>query len=528
MDPRKQCCFCYGTEKLTDMLPCEHRLCGDCIASVPGDIKCPSCGTGPSSNQGPGSERLSKRASASSLQQQTIPLDQQLKSLLQEVPNLQKRLQWLIAQHRKGQHTIAEEVHEKSKKVEESADMAVKNIYHRTQKLLTQVEETEEKRKKGIVSLMDDTNDNKGALQMMCLLAMKLAKDDSDDFATVALGDELTEALQLLQVKCILLDFDEDIKGLGLEFAERPQDASVGTLVRKQNCVGISTLDNGEFLLAVDQRKNGGVCLGRGKKDKTEDVQWILAFQPLDVVAPVILGSFSATKQDNKEQNIFLAVGKEVFSVNIDRLFSPSTVRSSTSVRNCRLNFLHQDARITAIDWYPANPHFVIIANDKSDVLHVVDTQTSNVIKKIQPQVNFTAANSLMTIKNDNKVQIAIASEASKKAAMLSNEGKVICYFKKPGELRPGQSPTACLPRTLFLSTVTELFILRQSKIGIMWVDENSQKGPIYVLYDADDGTWRRLFSIEDKVPVGVTYMPPGELAFCFSSARVKVAGFKD
>lgn len=158
----------------------------------------------------------------------------------------------------------------------------------------------------------------------------------------------------------------------------------------------------------------------------------------------------------------------------------------------------------------------------------MVDTQTSCVIKKIQPQVNFTAANSLMTIKNDNKVQIAIASETSKKAAMLSSEGKVICYFKKPGELRPGQSPTACLPRTLFLSTVTELFILRQSKIGVMWVDENSAKGPTYVLYDADDGTWRRIFSIEDKVPVGVTYMPPGELAFCFSSARVKVAGFKD
>lgn len=454
-------------------------------------------------------------------------MDDELAGLMQEVPQLKQQLVDLIAKYRRGQRDVHQEVAATEKKICESKDMAVKNINHRAQKLIEQVQEIEEKRRHGIVSLLDDTNDNKGTLQMICLLAMALADDDSDDFATVALGDELIKALQIVQGHTLQLEFDNDISGLGVEFAERPQDASVGCLVRKQNCIGIATLDKGEFLLAVDQRNNGGVCLGRANKEVPDDVRWILAFQPLDVVAPVILSSFSATKMD-REQNIFLAAGREVFSVNIDRLFSSSTVASSTSVRNYRLNFLPQDARITAIDWYPESPDYVIIANDKSEVLHVVDIRFSTIKKEIKPQVSFQAANSLMSLKVEGKIQIAIASELSKKAAMLKEDGKVICYFKKPSTYRSEHPPTACLPRCFFLSTVTELFIFRQSKIGVMWVDEKKGNEPVYVLYDADDGTWRRMFTIEDKIPVGVTFIPPKELAFCFSSGRVKVAGFRE
>ncbi|XP_071854284.1 uncharacterized protein [Apostichopus japonicus] len=520
-----ECCFCTSTSELTNVLSCEHKLCASCVRSTAGNVKCPVC-CDPSTSHKP-----TLTSSQSYTYGFTPPggtsLDDELAAVFQEVPQIKRQLADLIVTYRRGQRGAGQIVAGARKKIDQSAAMAVKNINHRAQKLIEQVQEIEEKRKHGIVSLLDDTTDNKGALQMICLLARALAEDDSDDFATVALGEELVQALTLVQAHTLLLEFDDDISGLGVEFAEKPQDASVGTLVRKQNCVGISTLDNNEFLLAVDQRSNGGVCLGRANKNTPEDVRWILAFQPLDVVAPVVLSSFSATKTD-REQNTFFAAGREVFSVNIDRLFSSSTVSSSTSVRNYRLTFLPQDARITAIDWYPENPDYVIIANDKSEVLHVVDIRSSTIKKEIKPQVSFKAANSLMSLKVDGKIQIAIASETSKKAAMLHGDGKVICHFKKPSEYRPEHPATACLPRALFLSTVTELFIFRQSKIGVLWVDEKRGNEPVYVLYDADDGTWRRMFTMGQKIPVGVTLIPPRELAFCYSSARVKVAGFKE
>lgn len=307
---------------------------------------------------------------------------------------------------------------------------------------------------------------------------------------------------------------------IGFDFIGYPPDGSVGELIYdKGSTIGVLSLSGGRLIVARDDRRVAGVCIGEVHQDTPANVKWLFTLKPANYVATVVFCTLSlSSPTENPEQKILIAVGQEIFIIDVNSCkypTSPERCPAQGIVTVCPKS-MPKNATITGIDWYPIplksgsvgfSDEFVIYTTDKCHDLTVVSTTTGLNVKVITSSIFLSL---VRCHEVGGEAAILVRQVSSAKVLMIDPNGNIKQTFTAPPQKSDANPTLLCwveLPKVM---------------AAVLWVPVTSRGWEI-VLYDAESGIVAKTVRGTGDTPTGLDGLIPDKLVMCFSDGAVRI-----
>lgn len=307
---------------------------------------------------------------------------------------------------------------------------------------------------------------------------------------------------------------------IGFDFIGYPPDGSVGELIyEKGSTIGVLSLSGGRLIVARDDRRVAGVCIGEVHQDTPANVKWLFTLKPANYVATVVFCTLSlSSPTENPEQKILIAVGQEIFIIDVNSCKYPTSPERcpAQGIETVCPKSMPKNATITGIDWYPVplpsgsvgfSNEFVIYTTDKCHDLTVVSTSTGLNVRVITSSI-FLSLVRCHEVRGEAAILVRQVSNA--KVLMIDPNGNIKHTFTAPTQ-KPDANPT-------LLCWVQ----LPKAMAAVLWVPVTSRGWEI-VLYDAESGVIAKTVRGTGDTPTGLDGLIPDKLVMCFSDGAVRI-----
>lgn len=313
---------------------------------------------------------------------------------------------------------------------------------------------------------------------------------------------------------------DAEPAGCSFEFIGYPPDGSVGELIYdKSNTIGVLSLSGGRLIIARDDRRVAGVCIGEVYQNRPADVTWLFTLKPANYIASVIFCTLSLSSNvPDPDQNVLIAVGQEIFIIDVNSSKFPTSADRcpAQGVKTVCPKSMPKNANITGIDWYPVplqdggfgfSTEFVIYTTDKCKDLTVVSTSTGQNVRVISSSVSLSLIRCHVV---NNDVAMLVRDPTQARVLMIDTNGDIKHVFKAP-PTKPDANPT-------LLCWVENPFIMA----AILWVPVQLRGWEI-VLYHSTSGQVMKTIRGTGETPTGLDGLLPDKMVMCFSNGGVRL-----
>ncbi|XP_071854273.1 uncharacterized protein [Apostichopus japonicus] len=309
--------------------------------------------------------------------------------------------------------------------------------------------------------------------------------------------------------------------GCSFEFIGYPPDGSVGELVYDtSSTIGVLSLSGGRLIIARDDRRVAGVCIGEVYQDRPADVVWLFTLKPANYISNVIFCTLSLRSDISEpDQNILIAVGQEIYIIDVNSSKYPTSENRcpAQGIKTICPKSMPKNATITGIDWYPVplsnaggfgfSTEFVIYTTNKCHDLTVVSTTTGLNVRVISSSIYLSLIRCNIV---NNDVAMLVKDSSQARVLMIDTNGNVKHSFKAPSG-KPDANPT-------LLCWVENPVITA----AVLWVPVQ-MRGWEIVLYNATTGSVMKTIHGNGETPTGLDGLLPDKMVMCFNDGGVRI-----